>query len=236
MVVAIASHAGLLVALLPPASFRWVPARIDREPDSTLQLRLVPPPIAVASPAPPAPRPRAIARPAAKRQTNAAAAAAAAAAVNSVSTTAPADAIKSATRPDVTPPHAGTTAAGTAASGGLPAAPLPNVAASTPGNLTDGGFAERLRNAQQGQAIHGVPGSDLRRAPGMQMTDPMNQGIGAVLRNTQRLFGVTNKHCIDVEVWQSLSPDQLVARHLSPADVQRANEKYGCNRPLGLSF
>lgn len=70
----------------------------------------------------------------------------------------------------------------------------------------------------------------------MQMTDPMNQGIGAVLRNTQRLFGVTNKHCIDVEVWQSLSPDELVARHLSPADVQHANEKYGCNRPLGLSF
>jgi hypothetical protein len=230
MVVAIASHAGLLVALLPPASFRWVPARIDREPDSTLQLRLVPPTIAVASPAPPAPIPRVIARPAAKRQTKAAAA------VNSGSTTAPADATKSVTRPDVTPPHAATTAAGTAASGGLPAAPLPNVAASTPGNLTDGGFAERLRNAQQGQAIHGVPGSDLRRAPGMQMTDPMNQGIGAVLRNTQRLFGVTNKHCIDVEVWQSLSPDELVARHLSPADVQRANEKYGCNRPLGLSF
>jgi hypothetical protein len=232
MVVAIASHAGLLVALLPPASFRWVPARIDREPDSTLQLRLVPPTIAVASPAPPAPIPRAIARPAAKRQTNAAAAAA----VNSVSTTAPADAMKSVTRPDVTPPHAPTTAAGTSASGGLPAAQLPDVTASTPGNLTDGGFAERLRNAQQGQAIHGVPGSDLRRAPGMQMTDPMNQGIGAVLRNTQRLFGVTNKHCIDVEVWQSLSPDELVARHLSPADVQRANEKYGCNRPLGLSF
>lgn len=233
MVVAIASHAGLLVALLPPASFRWVPARIDREPDSALQLRLVPPTIAVASPAPPAPRPRVIARPATKRQSNAAAAAAA---VNSVSTTAPVDAMKSVTQPDVTPLHAATTAAGTAAPGGLPAAPRPNVAASTPGNLTDGGFAERLRNAQQGQAIHGVPGSDLRRAPGMQMTDPVNQGIGAVLRNTQRRFGVTNKHCIDVEVWQSLSPDELVARHLSPADVQRANEKYGCNRPLGLSF
>ncbi|HEY4091700.1 MAG TPA: hypothetical protein VGN46_09315 [Luteibacter sp.] len=68
------------------------------------------------------------------------------------------------------------------------------------------------------------------------MTDPRNQGIGAVMRNAQRLFGVTNKHCIDVEVWSSLSTEELVARHLTPADVKAANAKYECNRPLGLSF
>jgi hypothetical protein len=28
---------------------------------------------------------------------------------------------------------------------------------------------------------------------------------GAVMRSTQRLFGITDRHCIDVEVWQSLS-------------------------------
>lgn len=68
------------------------------------------------------------------------------------------------------------------------------------------------------------------------MSDPRDQGIGAVMRNTQRLFGITNKHCIDVEVWQRLSPQELVERHITPADVRSANEKYQCNRPLGLSF
>jgi hypothetical protein len=52
----------------------------------------------------------------------------------------------------------------------------------------------------------------------------------------QRLFGVTNHHCIDVEVLQSLTPAELAARHLSPADVQKEGEKYACNKPLGLSF
>jgi hypothetical protein len=64
----------------------------------------------------------------------------------------------------------------------------------------------------------------------------MNQGVGAVMRNAQRLFGITDHHCIDVEVWQSLSPEALSARHLSPSDVRGEDEKYNCNRPLGLSF
>jgi hypothetical protein len=100
----------------------------------------------------------------------------------------------------------------------------------------DGGFQQRLQEAQHGDAIHGVPGSDVRLAPGITLTDPRNQGIGAVMRNAQRLFGVTSKHCIDVDVWSKLSTDELIARHLTPADVKAANEKYQCNRPLGLSF
>jgi hypothetical protein len=100
----------------------------------------------------------------------------------------------------------------------------------------DGGFQQRLLDAQHGRAIPGIPGSDNRIAPGVQLTDPMNQGVGALIRNTQRLFGVTNHHCIDVEVLQSLTPAELAARHLSPADVQKEGEKYACNKPLGLSF
>jgi hypothetical protein len=100
----------------------------------------------------------------------------------------------------------------------------------------DGGFQQRLLDAQHGQGITRIPGSDTSVVPGIRLTDPMNQGIGAALRNTQRLFGVTNHHCIDVEVWQSLSPAELAARHLSPADVQKESDKYACNKPLGLSF
>jgi hypothetical protein len=91
-------------------------------------------------------------------------------------------------------------------------------------------------DAQHAQRIRGIPGSDTPVASGIQSTDPMNQGVGAVMRSTQRLFGITDRHCIDVEVWQSLSPDELTARHLSPADVRREGDKYNCNRPLGLNF
>lgn len=108
--------------------------------------------------------------------------------------------------------------------------------ASAPTSFADGGFQQQLRNAQQSHAAPGIPGSDMRRAPGLQLTDPMHQGIGSVLRSAQRLFGVTNSHCVDVDVLSSLSPEALAERHLSPRDVARMNEKYDCNRPLGLSF
>lgn len=93
-----------------------------------------------------------------------------------------------------------------------------------------------MSDAQHSQGIRGVPGSDRRVVQGIQLTDPMNQGIGAVVRSAQRLFGVTNRHCIDVEVWQQLSPEELIARHLTEEDVKNESEKYECNRPKGLNF
>ena len=112
----------------------------------------------------------------------------------------------------------------------------PTPPTNTPATFGDGGFQAQLRHAQDSQAVRGIPGSDVLRAPGMQFTRPQDQGIGAVMRSAQRLFGVTNKHCIDVEVWGNMSPQELIERHLTPADVRAANEKYQCNRPLGLSF
>lgn len=116
--------------------------------------------------------------------------------------------------------------------------PLPVSAPDTTGEVSagDGGFHDRLLNAQRFQSAKGIPGSDTRLAPGLQLTDPMNQGVGAVMRSTQRLFGITDRHCIDVEVWASLSPEALSDRHLTLADVRAEGERYHCNQPLGLSF
>jgi hypothetical protein len=72
------------------------------------------------------------------------------------------------------------------------------------------GEAVRPANARAG--IGGVPGSDMCFVPGIRLTDPMKQGIGAVTRKVQRLFGVTNHHCIDVDVWRHLTPQELSAR------------------------
>ncbi|WP_147293381.1 hypothetical protein [Dyella monticola] len=124
-----------------------------------------------------------------------------------------------------------------------PAVPvLPHVLASpdpytnSQASTEDGGFRERLLNAQHAGDIHGVPGSDRPIVPGIQLINPMDQGIGAVARTAQRLFGVTNHHCIDVEVLKSLAPEELIARHVSVDEVNAEAEKYNCYHPLGLSF
>lgn len=102
--------------------------------------------------------------------------------------------------------------------------------------VDDGGFAARLHAAQRADVVHGVPGSDATYAPGIHLIDPMDQGIGAVMRTTQRAFGITSRHCIDVDVWKHLSPGQLAARHISPGNVASAEAKYHCDAPLGLHF
>jgi hypothetical protein len=81
-----------------------------------------------------------------------------------------------------------------------------------------------------------VPGSDTPFAPGIHLVDPMSQGIGAAMRTAQRAFGIKNSHCIDVDVWRHLTPQELSARHVSPGDVDKVDEKYACNEPPGLHF
>jgi hypothetical protein len=93
-----------------------------------------------------------------------------------------------------------------------------------------------MADAQQLQRVRGVPGSGRSIAPGVELADPMEQGIGSLMRNTKRLLGVTDRHCIDVDVWRHMSEDELIERHLTSADVENASAKYSCDRPPGLHF
>lgn len=212
MTVAIAVHAGLLAALLRPATFRATPVQITNSRSEVLRARLLPRPrrTVPAVPAPPI-RHQAV----------------------SLRARRPSQAVAS-TSPALPTPTSSPQSQAPSPNAAEPAPPAtPSQPATT---LSDGGFQQRLRDAQHGRDAPSLPGSDTRLAPAVQLTDPRNQGIGAVIRSTQRLFGITSKHCVDVEVWSSLTPEELAARHLSPADVKAANEKYQCNRPLGLSF
>lgn len=110
---------------------------------------------------------------------------------------------------------------------------LPSAAAESTG---DGGFADRLRQAQQSYSVRPLPGSDRPRVNGIQLIDPKTQGVAATVRQLQRLFGRPNHHCIDVDAWHRMSPDELSARHISPSDVARVDAENQCNRPMGLSF
>jgi hypothetical protein len=103
-------------------------------------------------------------------------------------------------------------------------------------STVDGGFRDRLLSTQRSHDVHGVPGSGINLVPGIRLTDPMKQGVGAVMRKAQRLFGVTNHHCIDVEVWRHLTPQELSARDISSSDVDKIDAKYECNKPAGLSI
>ena len=100
----------------------------------------------------------------------------------------------------------------------------------------DGGFHQRLLQAQHVYAIRGVPGSAVPRVAGIHLIDPKNQGIGAAVRQVQRLFGIANHHCIDVDAWRHLTPRELSARHISPNEVDRIEQENHCNQPPGLSF
>jgi hypothetical protein len=100
----------------------------------------------------------------------------------------------------------------------------------------DGGFHARLRRAQRAHDVHGLPGFHTSLVPGIHLVDPMDQGLGAVMRTAQRALGIRSSHCINVDVWRQLTPKELSTRHLSPDDVDKAEEKYHCNRPPGLRF
>lgn len=112
----------------------------------------------------------------------------------------------------------------------------PGTDASEGNSTDDGGFQARLYDARHSYSVRGVPGSDTRFAAGIHLVDPMSQGVGAVMRTAQRAFGIKNSHCIDVDVWRHLAPQELSARHISSGDVDEVDEKYDCNKPPGLHF
>jgi hypothetical protein len=113
----------------------------------------------------------------------------------------------------------------------------PDLPATATDDHADGGFSERLLKAQQGSAAaRQLPGSDRPLVSGIELVDRDMQGIGALARKAQRLFGIADRHCIDVNVWQHLTPRELSERHISPSEVDRVNDAYHCNRPPGLSF
>lgn len=116
------------------------------------------------------------------------------------------------------------------------APPIPLGHGFVEGTTNDGGFQQRLRDAKPSYGAPRLPGSDTPVVAGIRLVDPMEQGIGAVMRKTQRLFGIKNSHCIDVETWRSLTPQELSARHVSPVDIERIDERYACNAPPGLFF
>jgi len=113
---------------------------------------------------------------------------------------------------------------------------LPGQRPAMSSTVADAGLHDRIHDAQHSRDVRGIPGSDRRISPGIALTDPRKQGLGSVLSNVQRLFGVTQHACIDVDAMHQLTTEELIARHLTQEDLDKQAEKYQCNEPLGLHF
>lgn len=208
-VVVIVCHLGLLMLFLQPATDDWDKKPLPKNKDSVLLLRLLS-----------LPQPSALTPPLRRVSRSPRHLAAASKRSMSVSVVQrPIDAPSPSAEAHVSSPET-----------------TPAEAANSAGAKGDGGFGQRLREAQHASDSKGVPGSDKTVVSGIHFVDPMDQGIGAVARQAQRLFGIKSRQCLDVEKWRSMTPQELSARHISPDDVDREDEKYQCNAPPGLHF
>lgn len=73
-----------------------------------------------------------------------------------------------------------------------------------------------------------LPGSGTPIVQGLHMIDPRMQGAAGVARALQTFFGVTNPHCVDVEVWRGMTTAERLARHISSTQVEHTAEEYHC--------
>jgi hypothetical protein len=92
------------------------------------------------------------------------------------------------------------------------------------------GFQQRLQASDQTQ-IPTVPGdADVHGAPRFKMME--ERSIGARLVHIiGYLGGAVNSHCVDANTWQSMTPQQLIAAHVSQSDIQRAIAQNNCVEP-----
>ncbi len=109
------------------------------------------------------------------------------------------------------------------------ASPLLNLAlpASVAGYEAGGAdFHGRLDN--RALPVARLPGSAVALVAGLPFADPKTQGAAGIARSLQHLFGVVDKHCIDVDVWRNMPRDELLRRHISDQDVERVAAENGC--------
>jgi hypothetical protein len=103
----------------------------------------------------------------------------------------------------------------------------PDAAIAAPPGSIPGGNLLRGADLDRSSSIR-LPGSSVAIVPGLQLVDPRTQGVAGAARLLQHLFGVPDTHCVEVDAWRTLSAKEMLARHISPAQVQKTAEEYGC--------
>lgn len=74
-------------------------------------------------------------------------------------------------------------------------------------------------------------GVRVKGAPSIRMVDPRSQGMAGVARFLQGLTGAADPACVDADAWNTMSEEERIARHTSPADVARIATEHNCPLP-----
>lgn len=75
-----------------------------------------------------------------------------------------------------------------------------------------------------------LPGSAkaVRGAPALHMADPRMQGIAGAVRTVQRLFGIPDSHCVDVDTWRGMTMSERIAKHIDDSLIDETAARYHC--------
>ncbi|MGH8157298.1 MAG: hypothetical protein ACREPQ_04215 [Rhodanobacter sp.] len=92
------------------------------------------------------------------------------------------------------------------------------------GNLLHDPFGARQSSVR-------LPGSGVAIVQGIHMIDPKMQGLGGIARKLQHLFGIPDKHCLNVDAWRRLSTREMLDSHISPDEVEKVAAEYHCFVP-----
>lgn len=85
----------------------------------------------------------------------------------------------------------------------------------------DAGYARNnIHLPGSSQPVHGMPV--------LRMVDPKMQGIAGVVRRVQQLFGITDSHCVDVDVWRHMTVAERLAKHIDDARIEQTAADYRC--------
>lgn len=99
-----------------------------------------------------------------------------------------------------------------------------NTLAYVPGGgrfAVDPGYArDNVHLPGSTQPVHGMPV--------FRMADPKMQGIAGAVRRVQRLFGVPDSHCMDVDVWRHMTVAERLAKHIDDARIEQTATDYQC--------
>lgn len=94
--------------------------------------------------------------------------------------------------------------------------------------IEGGGFLQGRSSHTESRQARLPGGAFVKGAPRLQMVDPRVQGLAGVVRLIGSVTGAVDKHCIDLDAWQGMTPEERIAHHVSQADVARAREEHGC--------
>jgi hypothetical protein len=86
---------------------------------------------------------------------------------------------------------------------------------------TDSGFTrDNVHLPGSAQPVHGMPV--------FHMVDPQMQGIAGAVRTVQKLFGIPDSHCVDVDVWRAMTTSERIAKHIDDERIDETAARYHC--------